>query len=701
MALNTSLKSVSLGTAVLGALFSGAATFAQCDTSATPNFTQNDTGCPVTGVADTNGGCNVAPVAFQATGNLSVANPSFIIGGTCGQDPVANSRDIDWYSFTVTDACFVTLSATMTDPTGAAAPANTILIFSGRFNTDGTPNCDSVAGYSFATCPGVYPEFFAEPGTYMAIVTTQFASGGGLVCESPYRMTVSARFTQFASCGSPSSGTCGVATPAVGGCQDVSCCDRICTANPLCCDIEWDASCATLAQQPTTAGGCGVFVYNCTPSGPANNCATASETVALNAVTPFDNALATNDGPNNGQCGAITKKDVWFAVLATANGNMTLNCNSPGQDVVLSAYDFGTAGAPFDGTQLANNFVGCLDNAGIGGEIATINGALAGHWYLWRVGEWDDATNTGTAGAGTIEITLEQVVYDSGIHQAVCTPAGAATNLGLSSGAIAAGSPQRWLAAPFTVSDPTGAPDSWNVTQFIPEGFIPAGSVNTNLNWILLRRTGSNAPSYATDQIASGQIAFPGTLGANGEAYIPVNLALDPGDYYFTMFASAPGNPCRANDGQTVLSNFAWFIGAPNGVAFPDPAVPGGFFQYRSSVQPGSGPANEVVIAGTTSECEGGTAPAWPKYTALNGAYQNCTAGGSMLPVYSPALHILGTPNLANNCPADLNGDGSVGSADLSILLGGWGTASPDLNNDGVVGSADLSVLLGAWGACP
>jgi len=139
MALNTSLKSVSLGTAVLGALFSGAATFAQCDTSATPNFTQNDGGCPVTGVADTNGGCNVSPVAFQATGNLSVANPSFIIGGTCGQDPVANSRDIDWYSFTVTDACFVTLSASMTDPVGGAAPANTILIFSGRFNADGTP----------------------------------------------------------------------------------------------------------------------------------------------------------------------------------------------------------------------------------------------------------------------------------------------------------------------------------------------------------------------------------------------------------------------------------------------------------------------------------------------------------------------------------------------------------------------------------
>ena len=52
-------------------------------------------------------------------------------------------------------------------------------------------------------------------------------------------------------------------------------------------------------------------------------------------------------------------------------------------------------------------------------------------------------------------------------------------------------------------------------------------------------------------------------------------------------------------------------------------------------------------------------------------------------------------------CPTDVNGDGITGSADLSVLLNGWGTASPDLNGDGIVGSADLSVMLNGWGACP
>jgi len=52
-------------------------------------------------------------------------------------------------------------------------------------------------------------------------------------------------------------------------------------------------------------------------------------------------------------------------------------------------------------------------------------------------------------------------------------------------------------------------------------------------------------------------------------------------------------------------------------------------------------------------------------------------------------------------CPgpvADLDGDGRVGSSDLTILLAAWGQSGPgDLNGDGTVGSADLTILLGAW----
>jgi hypothetical protein len=55
-------------------------------------------------------------------------------------------------------------------------------------------------------------------------------------------------------------------------------------------------------------------------------------------------------------------------------------------------------------------------------------------------------------------------------------------------------------------------------------------------------------------------------------------------------------------------------------------------------------------------------------------------------------------------CPWDLNGDSSVGTADLLALLGVWGTdpgGPPDFDGDGNVGTSDLLTLLGEWGPCP
>ncbi len=49
--------------------------------------------------------------------------------------------------------------------------------------------------------------------------------------------------------------------------------------------------------------------------------------------------------------------------------------------------------------------------------------------------------------------------------------------------------------------------------------------------------------------------------------------------------------------------------------------------------------------------------------------------------------------------PGDLDGDGVVNAADLSVLLGNWGASGPsDLDDDGTTNAADLSILLGNWG---
>ena len=54
------------------------------------------------------------------------------------------------------------------------------------------------------------------------------------------------------------------------------------------------------------------------------------------------------------------------------------------------------------------------------------------------------------------------------------------------------------------------------------------------------------------------------------------------------------------------------------------------------------------------------------------------------------------------DCPADLDGDQSVGGSDLSQILGAWSSndADADLNGDGTVDGEDLATLLGDWGDC-
>ena len=57
-----------------------------------------------------------------------------------------------------------------------------------------------------------------------------------------------------------------------------------------------------------------------------------------------------------------------------------------------------------------------------------------------------------------------------------------------------------------------------------------------------------------------------------------------------------------------------------------------------------------------------------------------------------------------DHCPADLDGDGEVGAADLSILLAGYGKCrdcGEDFDADYDVDDSDLDFLIRNWGTCP
>ncbi|MBL9121443.1 MAG: thrombospondin type 3 repeat-containing protein [Phycisphaerae bacterium] len=353
-------------------------------------------------------------------------------------------------------------------------------------------------------------------------------------------------------------------------------------------------------------------------------------------------------------------------------------------------------------------------------ETLSINSAVLGKWYLVRIGQWTE--DTATAGAGDITVSGDSVAYTTGHQQFVTAVAtGTNTNLGLSSGAVSAAQPRRWLASPFTLSAPAAPANAWDLTEIIAKGFLPAGTVNETLDWVIWSADANFAIAPVNgDQIASGSVPLPVAFNdplddyANGSYSIALDppLTLEPGNYYLTVYGSN-ANDFDAPVPGTVASNFAWFIYSPNGITQSD-ATSG--WSWRSANFP---------------------SPGFLKYTGLNGAY-TVQAGDDQFDIYNNAFTILGDPvevpvdtdgdgvvdgsdNCpavpnpdqadadndgigdacdAPDCPADLNGTGTVDAVDLALVLGGWGGLGGDVNGSGSTDAVDIALVLGAWGPC-
>lgn len=77
-----------------------------------------------------------------------------------------------------------------------------------------------------------------------------------------------------------------------------------------------------------------------------------------------------------------------------------------------------------------------------------------------------------------------------------------------------------------------------------------------------------------------------------------------------------------------------------------------------------------------------------------------CAADGFCCDIEWDAMCATTARTQCSSCqkPGDLNRDGVVNSADLSMVLNAWGTPNGDVNGDGFTGSTDLTILLNNWG---
>ncbi len=84
--------------------------------------------------------------------------------------------------------------------------------------------------------------------------------------------------------------------------------------------------------------------------------------------------------------------------------------------------------------------------------------------------------------------------------------------------------------------------------------------------------------------------------------------------------------------------------------------------------------------------------------TAIIGANRDDDNGNE-----SGSAYLFDAVGAPGKCPWDLDDSGDVGTGDLILLLGSWGSdpgGPPDFDGDGNVGTSDLIELLGNWGPC-
>lgn len=104
-------------------------------------------------------------------------------------------------------------------------------------------------------------------------------------------------------------------------------------------------------------------------------------------------------------------------------------------------------------------------------------------------------------------------------------------------------------------------------------------------------------------------------------------------------------------------------------------------------------PCNQITLIGSTGNNGNGSGAGF-----TDNGWLAVRVGDSASGLY--AIARIRVEPTTSNCPADINGDGTVDAGDLAQVLSAWGTSGADLDGDGDTGAADLAVLLSAWGDC-
>ena len=124
------------------------------------------------------------------------------------------------------------------------------------------------------------------------------------------------------------------------------------------------------------------------------------------------------------------------------------------------------------------------------------------------------------------------------------------------------------------------------------------------------------------------------------------------------------------------------------------------FYDTNLAVLANCDPSSVVGCLDDTEGCDGFTTTLIVPLAAGE-TYIVCVGGFAEGSYGQCTLTVSGGGDPPDECPADLNDDGMVNGADITILFAYWLGPDGDINGDGTTDGFDLTILLAEWGDCP
>jgi len=347
-------------------------------------------------------------------------------------------------------------------------------------------------------------------------------------------------------------------------------------------------------------------------------------------------------------------RTVLFRMLNNSDNNATLLiANRCGGNAALTSW-LGSNG--ITGVSL-NHTLGCLcgnmPNTGPARAICSLYEKAATNQLFnatWEEQLWDVMFGSNTFGAGGFAAVINDEAAGLGLTSFEVTQFRSSLWYRFKDGGYGCGS-SRWggiagiVRIPFKQADGTIVPREYVGMTFGHDG--------TNIEAVY-----SNWPELFREQIRAALVTW-------ADFCIDVTVTNEPDT--ITVNAGQPASFSVSATGQGTLT-YRWRF---NSVLMQD----------GPNISGSSSPNLQILSASEANE-----------------GYYYCVITNDC----GTALTDLADLTVNPSCTGDLNGNGTIDAADLSTLLGAWGSTNPtfDLDGNGSVGATDLALLLSRWGIC-